>query len=281
MKKVIKTYYANLPNMGDLLNELLIRDVFGQDLVRHNPASSELSCIGSGMDCFMKSNKVYPKWYSMALQIRSKFANYPNNVWCTGFIFSESKDTSFIRDMNFCAVRGQLTKDRVEKITGKKLDIPTGDGGIITPYLFDKPFDKKYKMGVVAHMDEQQHPTFQRIVDTYKDSKFINLRHDPIEVIKQIAQCEIIISSSLHGLIVADSFNIPNQWIIVTDALKGDGFKFADYYSAFGLKPNPIHMNSVEVPVPSINQIIDQYKISSELMTQKQKQIYDAFPFKN
>src|SRR5690606_13580125 len=124
----------------------------------------------------------------------------------------------------------------------KKLDIPTGDGGIITPYLFDKPFEKRYQVGVVAHMDEQNHPTFKRVMEYHKGSVFINLRHDPIEVIKQIAECEIIISSSLHGLIVADSFNIPSQWIIVTDALKGDGFKFADYYSAFGLKPNPIHM---------------------------------------
>jgi len=284
MKKVIKTYYADLPNMGDLLNELLIRDVFGQDLVRHKPATSELSCIGSGMDCFMRKNKVYPWWYSTALKIRANFVNYPNNVWCTGFIFSESKecpDNEFIRDMNVCAVRGELTKARVEKILGTKLAIPTGDGGIITPYLFDKPFEKRYQVGVVAHMDEQNHPTFKRVMEYHKGSVFINLRHDPIEVIKQIAECEIIISSSLHGLIVADSFNIPSQWIIVTDALKGDGFKFADYYSAFGLKPNPIHMPDASMPVPTVNDVIDQFKITPQMMEEKQKQIYEAFPFRN
>lgn len=281
MKKVIKTYYANLPNMGDLLNELLIRDVFGQDLVRHKPATSELSCIGSGMDCFMKSNKVYPKWYSLFLQTRASFINYPNNVWCTGFIFSETKDTTFIRDMEFSAVRGELTKARVEKIIGKKLNIPTGDGGIITPYLFDKPFEKKYQVGVIAHMDEQHHPTFQRVLSFHKNSTFIDLRQDPMEVIKQIAECEIVISSSLHGLIVADSFGIPSQWIVVTDALKGDGFKFSDYYSAFGLKANPIQMSTQNIPVPTVNEVIDQFKISPEAMAIKQKQIYDAFPFKN
>jgi pyruvyltransferase len=281
MKKVIKTYYADLPNMGDLLNELFIRDLFGQDLVRHKPATSELSCIGSGMDCFMKTNRVYPKWYSLTLQARAKFVNYPNNVWCTGFIFGETNDTPFIRDMNFCSVRGELTKARVEKIIGKKLNIPTGDGGIITPYLFDKPIAKKYKVGVVAHMHEQEHPTFQRVLNFHKDSFFINLRHDPIEVIKQIAQCEIIISSSLHGLIVADSFGVPSQWIIVTDALKGDGFKFDDYYSAFGLKSNPIYMPTADIPVPTVNEVIDQFKITPQAMAKKQKEVYDAFPFKN
>ncbi|MCL4640019.1 MAG: polysaccharide pyruvyl transferase family protein [Pseudosphingobacterium sp.] len=284
MKKVIKTYYADLPNMGDLLNELLIRDLFGQDLERHKPATSELSCIGSGMDCFMKKNKVYPRWYSTALKIRANWVNYPNNVWCTGFIFSESAecpDNSFIRDMNICSVRGEMTKGRVEKILGRKLNVPTGDGGIITPYLFDKPIEKKYQVGVVAHMHEQDHPTFQRVLNFHKGSKFINLRDDPYQVIREIASCEVIISSSLHGLIVADSFNVPSQWIIVTDALKGDGFKFADYYSAFGLKPNPIPMPDESVPVPTVNQVIDQFKITPEAMAAKQKEIYDAFPFKN
>jgi pyruvyltransferase len=280
MKRKIKTYYADLPNMGDLLNELLIRDVFGQDLVRHKPSTSELSCIGSGLDCFMETNKSYPKWYSYYLKTRSRFIRYSNQVWCTGFLFNETQDTPFIREMNFCSVRGELTKSRVEKIINKKLTIPTGDGGLITPLLFNKPFEKKFKVGVVAHMNEQKHPAFSRILDFYNNSVFIDLRHEPMEVIKQIAQCEIIISSSLHGLIVADSFGIPSQWIVVTDALKGDGFKFADYYSAFGLEPNPINMLSMNTPVPTFNQVIDQFKITPDMMAKKQKEIFDAFPFK-
>ena len=282
MKK-IKTYYANLPNMGDLLNELLIRNVFGQDLCRHKPATSELSCIGSGMDCFMTRNKVYPKWYSTSLNLIAKFTDYPNNVWCTGFIFSESKecpDNMFIRDMKFHSVRGELTKLRVERIINTKLDIPTADGGIITPYLFDKPFSKKYNVGVIAHMDEQNHPTFQRILQAYEKSVFIDLRKEPMTVIEDIASCEIIISSSLHGLIVADSFGIPSKWIKVTDALKGDGFKFHDYYSAFGLQVEPYDMSNLNVKIPTLNNVIDHYRILPQVMEEKQKQIYEAFPFK-
>jgi len=280
MKKVIKTYYANLQNMGDLLNELLIRDVFNQELKRHNPASSELSCIGSGMDCFMSSNRVYPAWYSMALRARSMFTPWENNVWCTGFIFKETQDRPFIRKMNFRAVRGEMTKSRVEKIIGKKLDIPTGDGGILAPYLFSKPIPKKHAVGVIAHFHEQEHPAFKRVLEAHKDSVFINLRDDPLTVVRQIAECEIVISSSLHGLIVADSFGIPSQWIEVTDVLKGDGFKFYDYYSAFGVVPTPILMGDASVPAPTVNHVIDNYKIDRNLMLDKQKQIYNAFPFR-
>ena len=278
MKKVIKTYYAQLPNMGDLLNELLIRNVFGQELKRHPVSSCELSVIGSGMDCFLKDTYIYPKYYSVYSELRAKFSSYPVQVWCTGFIFKERNDTSFIRDMNFRAVRGKLTQARVEKLTGKKLDIPTGDGGLITPYLVKTPIVKKYQVGIIAHFKEQDEPIFLKMKESYQNSIIINLRDEPMDVIKQITECEYIVSSSLHGLIVADSFNIPNQWVVVTDNLKGDGFKFDDYYSAFDLKSNPIQVTNDNIP--TINQIIDQYHFTPKMIADKQKLIYDAFPFK-
>jgi pyruvyltransferase len=277
-QRVIKTYYAQLPNMGDLLNELLIRDVFNQDLRRHAVSTCELSVIGSGMDCFMSNTYIYPKYYSLYSELRAKFTSYPVNVWCTGFIFKPRNDTSFIRDMKFHSVRGELTKARVEKIIGEKLDIPTGDGGLITPYLLKKKEAKKYEVGIIAHFKEQSEPAFEMLKNKYDRSVFINLRDDPIEVIKQIAQCEYVISSSLHGLIVADSFNIPNQWVVVTDNLKGDGFKFDDYYSAFGLQANPL--NLAKTAPPELNEIIDQYKFTPQMIEAKQKAIYGAFPFK-
>jgi len=264
--------------MGDLLNELLIRDVFGQDLKRHPVSSCELSVIGSGMDCFLKDSYIYPKYYSLYSELRSKFSSYPVEVWCTGFIFRERNDTSFIREMSFNSVRGKLTKARVEKLIGKQLDIPTGDGGLITPYLFKKPIAKKYKVGIIAHFKEQQEPIFLKLKASYDNSIMIDLRDDPMQVIEQIAACDFIISSSLHGLIVADSFNIPNQWVVVTENLKGDGFKFDDYYSAFDLKANPLKVTNDTIP--TLNEIVDQYNFTPKMIEDKQKLIFDAFPFK-
>ena len=45
----------------------------------------------------------------------------------------------------------------------------------------------------------------------------------PFKCIKQIADCEII-SSALHGLIAADSLNIPNKWIKLSNKLVGNNF---------------------------------------------------------
>lgn len=48
--------------------------------------------------------------------------------------------------------------------------------------------------------------------------------------------CKYIISSSLHGLICADSICIPNRWIKLSELL-GSDFKFHDYYSVFDITP--------------------------------------------
>jgi hypothetical protein len=58
----------------------------------------------------------------------------------------------------------------------------------------------------------------------------------PADVVGAIAGCDFVLSSSLHGLVVADSFGIPNAWLRVSDRQRGEGFKYRDYYAAFGLE---------------------------------------------
>ena len=67
----------------------------------------------------------------------------------------------------------------------------------------------------------------------------IDVTHDPGEVIAAIAECEVVVSSSLHGLVVADSFDIPNHWVTCDIPLFGGTWKFDDYFAAFGLTKVP------------------------------------------
>ena len=61
----------------------------------------------------------------------------------------------------------------------------------------------------------------------------VNLLTKNIEnVIDEILACEYIISSSLHGIIVANVYQIPAIWLRYSDKLSGDDIKFYDYFSS-------------------------------------------------
>lgn len=62
---------------------------------------------------------------------------------------------------------------------------------------------------------------------------------DPGAMIATAARCRRIVSSSLHGLVLADSLGVPNLWDPYLAADAGAGFKFRDYGSAFGERIEP------------------------------------------
>lgn len=260
--------------MGDLLNVMIIEQLFGYKVRRHTFLTGELSAIGSGLEQFtLRKN---PIWACVERLVGYLFPSVA--VWGTGFVRYKNQDTSFYRrNMTFAAVRGKLSKERVEKILGKELDIPTGDAGILASYLLSEPVEKKYSVGIIAHYKEQDEPIFQKLVSTYPQSLYIDVRQMPETVIRQIASCECIISSSLHGLIIADSFEIPNIHVVVSDKLLGDGFKFDDYYSAYNLEHTFIDLN--KEAFPSLGFIKEQYRFTHEMIEKKKKEMLEAFPF--
>ena len=106
----------------------------------------------------------------------------------------------------------------------------------------------------------------------------IDVQDTPQNVVEKIAKCKTIISSSLHGLIIADSLGIPNVHVVVTDKLLGDGFKFDDYYSSYGLEHN--YINLKQESIENLNQVVDMYKVNFEVVEKKKQELIECFPFK-
>lgn len=275
MKK-IKVCYSSINNMGDILNKQVIEKCFNCKVVRRSSITANVSGIGSGLATYrFGENKIS----NMIKKICGIFI--PNAyIWGTGFItYDNSQKKFFKKNIKFCAVRGELTKKRVEEITGKKLNIPTGDGGILASYLLEKKPKVKYEVGIIPHFREKNNILFKKLADNFDSALIIDVQDDPINVINKIAQCKVIISSSLHGLIIADSLRIPNVHVTATDNLLGDGFKFDDYYSAYGLKHEFIDLN--KSTIKDINSIIKSYKVSDKMVNEMKQNMLNSFPYKN
>ena len=154
---------------------------------------------------------------------------------------------------------------------------PTGDGGILADELLDTLPEKRYDIGIVPHVCDLNDPAAAELVRRYDNAKLINVKDDPITVLTQIAQCRCVLSSSLHGLIAADSFHIPNLHIIFSDRPLGDGYKFDDYYSAYDVPHRPwdLRVNAA----PTLSEAADGWRMRPEQVEEKKRQMRAAFPY--
>lgn len=281
--KQLKTVYAKCQNMGDALNEYIIHDVFGYDVVYSSVYDAQIMPIGSYLGYFFLNNdhrrNVIKKCAKKIYNYGNQLFSHDIKIWGTGFIDNSEYCGPSARRLSVHALRGEMSRRKLESICKREINCSLGDGGLLASLLLKQKCEKKYSVGVIAHFREQDHPVFKKLTSFYPDSIFIDVLQSPIDVITKIAECECVVSSSLHGLIISDSLGIPNLHIVVTDKLMGDGFKFDDYYSAFGIKHSFIDVTKTEFP--SVNMITDNYMLSESSVNQKKTELIEAFPFPN
>jgi hypothetical protein len=61
--------------------------------------------------------------------------------------------------------------------------------------------------------------------------RVVNVHQTAERVIREIAASGVVISTSLHGLVIADAYGIPAVWTTLEPPLGGGAFKFHDYES--------------------------------------------------
>lgn len=281
--EAIKAYYAKLNNMGDLLSEYLIPYCTGKS-VEHceNVANFQIMGVGSCGGAIWGGKEVGLK-EKIKDSIKSglcKTTSAPCAVWGTGFLkdYYPSRLTLLRKNVSFIAVRGALSQRIIENSLGKKINPVLCDGGILSAELLSDIPQKKYSVGFIPHYNEQklvaENGLLKAMSAKYGNMTVINLREDPLTVIKHIGECEIILSTSLHGCVVADSFGIPNMRVTISQ-IPGTGFKFDDYYSGYGLEIPGLKL-SAEMKLPELRGIVDNYKISHDMVEEKKEGIRQA-----
>ena len=210
-------------NFGDALSPLLISEILNRQVVWSAPYRADIMGIGSIIG---HAKKV---WRRLIVSRQT----CPLYVWGSGSLLPIRPRTRF---MEFLAVRGAKTRDFIGLID----TMPLGDPGLLSPLLLEgrvantKP---KFRLGVIPHWREKSAPAVLEFVERFPHCKIIDVTNpDVLEVTRTIASCEFVLSSSLHGLVVADSFGIPNARFRLSTTKHTNDWKFEDYFS--GVKRN-------------------------------------------
>ncbi len=203
-------------NYGDLLGKYLVEKISEKKVVFAWPKKISL------WDFF---EPIYFTVGSILTNVNSKCI-----VWGSGIISQQSP----IKKAKFLSVRGPQTRKFLIDL-GYEVPEVFGDPALLLPRFFNPMVEKKYRYGIIPHYND-----WKFVKECYKDRTeivLIDMMTDDIES-KTIAflQCEKIVSSSLHGIIVAHAYGIPAVWQKFSDKVFGDDIKYQDYLESVELE---------------------------------------------
>jgi pyruvyltransferase len=230
MESKINLVYWSERNFGDALSPLLIEEFSVlKTQLKHAYKSKIRRFFKAVLKLSTKEfNTILFPWQENVLGVGSVICsgNAQSSVWGSGFM----NDAGKVEGKTVLAVRGPLTAERLVKQGFPKCET-YGDPALLLPLWLPPAATKKHKIGIVPHWKETD-----LFLERYEhDFMVVDLRtRDVKRVVQEITSCDYILSTSLHGLIVAHAYNIPALWI-KEGYIETDGFKFADYLSSVGI----------------------------------------------
>lgn len=224
-KKELRLFYSRRRNgemnFGDDISPLLVEEITKRPVVHARVSSCDYAAIGSILEMVEERR--------MRRMRRLQFRSI--KVWGSGCLTQGKEISSFLIEP--IALRGQLTKKRL----GNRHDVPLGDPGLLFDRLYRPTSGKKYKWGLIMHYSDENYPVVQSMLEKTPSILNIPVSAPPLEILRMIGECEYIASSSLHGLVAADCYHIPNVRLRVGPDLDYSESKFHDYASAIA-RPN-------------------------------------------
>jgi len=198
-------YWKDHTNIGDLLS----KTVFDYMIERNNidinkPVKSFTHFLGIGSIIGIKEFDAII-WGSGVNTIA--FANK---------IYSKRKYVKY----DIRAVRGPITQ---QILLNCGYDCPNvyGDPAILMPLIYKPNCKKKYKVTAIIHF-------FEKNVKKIDGVNYLNVAtKDYKNFIDVIASSEKVVSSSLHGIILAEAYGVPTVYI---GTRKDEFLKYYDYY---------------------------------------------------
>ena len=203
-------------NFGDDVSRELIEYILRKPVVWQKQYKADINGIGSNLQSMATARM------QMRFSLRQLFGK-KSYIWGSGNISNEKIS---LPHKNILALRGPLTHKTIENIHNDQ-NIIYGDPGILFGRYWPKLKPISFNIGLVLHYKDCH--LYDGIRRLYPEIKVIRADQSPATVLEEISMCGSIMSSSLHGLVAADSYQIPNMKVEFNQPLKGGDFKFEDY----------------------------------------------------
>lgn len=243
-------------NFGDILNPYLVERISGRRCVNFK-------------DVFVPRGQVV---YTAIGSVLNQFdSDEQIEVWGSGFIAPPS--TLRLRPKKIHAVRGPLTRKAYLEL-GYDCPAVYGDPALLLPRFYHPEKARTTKIGIIPHYSDLGSPHLEAFLNNHREVKLINILSEVEPFIDNLLSCEFVISSSLHGIIMADAYGIPNCRINIDNRLVGGDFKFDDYYRSVGRPAVSTVQLSGSTPVDQLYGAWEDFNSRLDL-----EELMDACPF--
>lgn len=208
--------------------------------------------------------------------------NFAGIVWTTGCMFNHPVP---MRHARILAVRGALTLAHIGRTqkTGADANIVLADGGLLASEIWPAPIPaptRRYALAIAPHYVDYAWVRDNCTALCARDDVVLidMLCTDAVGDIltRTFAACDTVISSSLHGLVLADAYGVPNAHFSVptSGAIAGSGFKFRDYRSAFGLDAHDVFKLDAHTTLErAIAMVRSSIQVPADAVRQKQAEL--------
>jgi len=156
------------------------------------------------------------------------FAKDNDIIWGSGINGKISLERLKFEFLDIRIVRGPITAEIL--YNNKNIIVPDiyGDPGYLISDFIDKNqhlIENKFDYIVIPNLND---------IKLFENSKnLVNPLWDWLDIVKYIVNSDFVISSALHGVILAESFNVPAR-VILPEGHAENELKYKDYYEGTG-----------------------------------------------
>lgn len=243
-KNQVNVLYCAGLNLGDTIGPMIVDWVLKQkniDMNKETKKDSSLLAVGSlcGMETIDLS------------------------IWGSGFhtidFIVETFKMKHFKKLDIRAVRGPITR-YIYTTMGYNVPEVYGDPAILMPFIYEgeKNPQKKYDVSIIVHHTNQEYKKYKNIPNLH----FINIKTDNHEFfIDELLASKKIISSALHGIILAETYGIPTVFFNTGDYVEVAMMKYIDWYHSTGRKDFKVAQSLEEAlsiepePLPDLKEL--------------------------